>query len=43
MEAPGVEPAPANDQKTKRRTDLHGHSGDLRDFETRQERAVGAR
>jgi uncharacterized protein YdiU (UPF0061 family) len=32
----------ANDQKTKRRADSHGHCAELGDVETEQERAVGS-
>jgi hypothetical protein len=37
----GSRTCPAIDQKTKRRTDLHGHSGDWGDLETQWERSVG--
>lgn len=38
----GYGTCPADDQKTKRRADLHGHYAELGDLETEQERAVGS-
>jgi hypothetical protein len=39
IEGAGCRTCPADDQKTKHRADLHGHYGNLGDFEMGQERA----